>query len=505
MRKIKEVLRLTFDKKMSQHKIAKSLSLSSGVINKYLQRFKDSGLLWPLPPEMSDTTLQAKLKAAAPPTPKAETSQIDFPKVRQELGRKHVTLQLLYVELGGEAGLGLSYSQFCRRYQDWQKRIKPSMRQIHRPGDKAFVDYAGTTIEILSEDGEILQAQIFVGILGASNYTYAEATLSQSLPDWIGSHVRMFEFFGGVPDMVVPDNLKSGIKKTCRYEPDINPAYAQMIEYYSSSCMPARPYTPKDKAKVENAVGIISRWIIARLRNETFIGLAQLNRRIAELLEDLNHRPFKKLPGCRHSAFVELDQPVLKALPLNPYEFKEYKKARVNIDYHIELDGHYYSLPYRFVKKEVEVWFSRNMVDCYFAGELLVKHVRSYVKGQHSTRREHMPEGHRAYSDWSPERFKTWALSIGPSTGKVIEALLISRPHIEQAYRSCMGVLGLAKKHSPMRLESACQYALKHRLLRYKQIKTVLETNLDLKKSFVPQTMPLPFDHANVRGSQYYH
>lgn len=505
MRKIKEVLRLTFDKKMSQHKIAKSLNLSSGVINKYLQRFKDSGLSWPLSPEINEVLLQARLKVRALPPPKAKHSQIDFIKVRQELGRKHVTLQLLYAELGGEIGLGLSYSQFCRRYRDWQKRIKPSMRQIHRPGDKAFVDYAGTPIEILSEDGEILQAQIFVGILGASNYTFVEATFSQSLPDWIGSHVRMFEFFGGVPDMVVPDNLKSGIKKTCRYEPDLNPAYAQMIEYYGSSCIPARPYTPKDKAKAENAVGMVSRWIIARLRNETFIGLAQLNKRITELLEDLNHRPFKKLPGCRHSAFVQLDQPALKALPLNPYEFKQYKKSRVNIDYHIELEGHYYSLPYRFIKKEIEVWFSRNIVECYFKGELLVKHLRSYVKGQHTTLREHMPEGHRAYSDWSPERFKTWALTIGPFTSKVIEALLISRPHIEQAYRSCMGVLGLAKKYSPLRLESACQYAFKHHLLRYKQIKTVLETSLDLKKSFIPETMPLPLDHANVRGAHYYH
>lgn len=505
MRKIKEVLRLTFDKKMSQHKIAKSLSLSSGVINKYLQRFKDSGLLWPLPPEMSETALQDKLKVRPIQNPKEKPSQIDFQKVRQELGRKHVTLLLLYTEMGGEEHLGLSYSQFCRRYQEWQKRIKPSMRQIHQPGDKVFVDYAGTTIEILSVDGEILKAQIFVGILGASNYTYAEATLSQSLPDWIGSHVRMFEFFGGAPNMVVSDNLKSGVKKTCRYEPDINPAYAQMIEYYSSSCMPARPYTPKDKAKAENAVGIISRWIIARLRNETFIGLEQLNRRIDELLEDLNHRPFKKLPGCRHSAFVELDQPALKALPLNPYEFKEYKKARVNIDYHIELDGHYYSVPYRFIKKEIEVWFGRNMVECLVAGEVIAKHLRSYVKGQHTTRREHMPEGHRAYSEWSPERFKTWALSMGPSTGKVIEALLISRPHIEQAYRSCMGVLGLAKKYSPGRLESACQYALKHHLLRYQQIKTILERSLDLKKPFIPETMPLPFDHQNVRGANYYH
>ena len=436
---------------------------------------------------------------------KFESVELDFLKIRQELGRKHVTLQLLYDERGGAPGIGLSYSQFCRRYREWNQRIRPSMRQVHISGEKAFVDYAGTTIEILSETGEILQAQIFVGILGASNYTFAEATLSQRLPDWIGSHVRMFEFFGGVPKMVVLDNLKSGVHKTCRYEPDLNPVYAQVIEYYGTSCMPARPYTPKDKAKAENAVGIVSRWIIAALRNETFVGLAALNRRIAELLTDLNHRPFKKMPGCRHSAFMELDQPALKALPVNPYEFKEFKKARVNIDYHIELEGHYYSLPYRLIKQEVEVWYSRNIVECYKDGILVAKHIRSTTPGMHTTVREHMPEGHRAYSDWSPERFKSWALTIGASTCAMVEILLAAKPHVEQAYRSCMGLLGLSRQYGALRLEKACQYALKHKLSRYKQVKAVLEAKLDLKKTSRTETLLMSFAHDNVRGAHYYH
>ena len=503
MRKIKEVLRLSFDKQMSQHKVAQSLGLSVGVINKYVNRFKANGYTWPLPDDVNEAELYVKLKGVAPP-PTKEALPFDHAKVRQELRRKHVTLQLIYDEMGGQAQIGLSYSQFCRRYREWNNQIKPSMRQLHQAAEKVFVDYAGTTIEILSEDGEVLQAQVFVGSLGASNYTFAEATLSQRLPDWIGSHVRMFEYFGGAPNMVVPDNLKSGVHRTCRYEPDLNPVYAQMIEYYGTSCMPARPATPKDKAKVENAVGVVSRWIIARLRNETFVGLAALNRRIAELLLDLNNRPFKKLPGCRHSAFLETDQPHLKALPLNPYEFKEYKKARVNIDYHIELEGHYYSLPYRLIKQEIEVWYSRNIVDCYKDGVLVAKHIRSTTKGRHTTIREHMPEGHRAYSDWSPDRFKTWALSIGVSTHHMIEILLISKPHVEQAYRSCLGLLGLAKQYTAARLEGACAYALKHKLTRYRHIKAVLESSLDLKKEST-ETLMMSFDHANVRGAHYYH
>lgn len=520
MRKIKEVLRLSFEQHMSQHQIAHSLQLSVGVVNKYLNRFKALDLTWPLSSDNDEAALYLKLKAVAPPPHQQPLDQplvqadtlneklplIDYAQVRQELGRKHVTLQLIYDEMGGNTVMGVSYSQFCRRYRAWNKQIKPSMRQLHPPGEKVFVDYAGTTIEILTEDGEILQAQVFVGILGASNYTFAEATLSQRLPDWIGSHVRMFEYFGGVPNMVIPDNLKSGIHKSCRYEPDINPVYAQMIEYYGTSCLPARPYRPKDKAKAENAVGIVSRWIIARLRNETFMGLVELNRRIAELLLDLNSRPFKKLPGCRRSAFLELDQPSLKALPINPYEFKEYKKARVNIDYHIELEGHYYSLPYRLIGQEIEVWYSRHIVECYREGLLIAKHIRSTIKGRHTTIALHMPAGHRAYNDWSPERFKNWALTIGISTCSMVETLLAGRAHVEQAYRSCMGLLSLARKYTPKRLESACAYALKHKLSRYRQIKAVLESNLDLKKdTLLSETLALPFDHDNVRGAHYYH
>lgn len=508
MRKIKEVLRLSFDRKMSQRKVAESLNLSNGVVSKYLRQFKIQGLTWPLPPEMTDLELSVRLRGQteAPEAEKAvKSAEIDYLRVRQELARPHMTLELIHSEMVDQEGLRLSYSQFCRRYREWKRCVKPSMRQNHHAGDKAFVDYAGTTIEILNEAGEIIEAQVFIGVLGASNYTFAEATLSQKLVDWIGSHVRMFEYFGGVPGMIVPDNLKSGVKKACRYEPDLNPAYAQMIEYYGCACMPARPYRPKDKAKVETAVGIVSRWIIARLRNETFVGLSALNQRIAELLTILNNRPFKKLPGCRRSVFLEVDQPALKALPSNRYEYREFKMARVNVDYHIEVEGHYYSVPYRLMKEQIEVWYNRNIVECYHHGSLVAKHIRATVKGRHTTNRDHMPESHRAHGDWNAERFKIWALSIGVATESLISIMLTSRPHVEQAYRACMGIVSLSKKYGKARLESACSYALRHNLTAYRHIKAILESGLDLKKEISIETLPLPFQHDNLRGAHYYH
>ena len=456
VRKIREVLRLFYDKQMSQRKIARSLSLSDGVVNKYLGLFRQKGLSWPLPAEMTDIALMSALKGEGSKKP---TLPLDYTRIQQELVKPHVTLQLVYQEMGG-TDLGLSYSQFCRRYRQWRGQVKLTMRQVHRAGEKAFVDYAGSTIPFLNEHGEILEAQIFIGVLGASNYTFAEATLTQQLSDWIGSHVRMFEYFGGVPNMVVPDNLKSGVKKCCRYEPDLNPAYARMIEYYDCACMPARPYSPKDKAKAETAVAVVSRWIIATLRHETFVGLGGMNRRIRELLLLLNRRPFKKLPGCRYERFVEMDQPALRPLPVNPYEYKEFKKARVNVDYHIEIAGHYYSLPYQLATTEVEVWYNSHLVECYQKGKLIVKHIRSTIKGRHTTLAEHMPEAHRAYLDWNPERFKNWGLSIGPAVEELVGLLLDSRRHVEQAYRSCMGLLNLEKKYGKERLCSACGYAI---------------------------------------------
>ena len=364
MNKFKIILRLHHESKLSQHQIAKSLKLSVGVVNKYLQRAKAASLSWPLSSELEDEGL---LKQLIKPVPLNLTHSsavtIDFPRLHQEMKRKGVTQQLLWEEEIKAGTLSISYSQFSLRYRKWKAVQPKSMRQVHRAGDKVFVDYAGPTMDIIDpKTGEIIPVQIFVGVLGASNYTFAEATRSQGLADWIGSHQRMFEFFGGVPALVVPDNLRSAVTKSCRYEPDINKTYADFIDYYGTAVLPARPYKPKDKAKAENAVLIVERWIMARLRHQTFVGLAALNQAIRVLLAELNQRPFKKLPGCRQLCFATYDKPALRPLPQYPYQYMEIKKARVHVDYHIELLGHYYSVPYAFIKKEIDLG---NGIDFY--------------------------------------------------------------------------------------------------------------------------------------------
>lgn len=447
MRKIKTILRLHFESKLSQHQIAHSLQISSGVVNKYIKRAVATGLTWPLPTEYDN---EATLKTLLKPLPKVSTSKnrhtINFADIHRELQRKSVTLQLLFEEHQPTFLQPMSYNHFCRLYRHW-KNIQPkSMRQTHIAGDKAFVDYAGHTIDIIDPDtSQLRTVQIFVGILGASNYTYAEATWTQQLPDWIASHRRMLEFFGGVPALIVPDNLKSAITKACRYEPDVNPTYADFIEYYGTAVLPARPYKPKDKAKAENAVLIVERWILARLRHRAFAGLAELNRAIRELIYDLNSRPFKKLPGSRISVFMEVEKPALRPLPTHPYEYTHFKKARVHIDYHIEFDKHYYSIPYQFIGKEIGLRFTPERIECWYEGKQIALHVRSYKKGAHTTLSDHMPKAHRKHMEWTPGRFLNWAVQIGTATARFVTHLLECKPHPEQGYRSCLGLLNLSK------------------------------------------------------------
>jgi transposase len=458
MRKIKEVLRLHFDAKLSQHQIAKSLSLSVGVVNKYLQRFQATGIVWPLPAALEDeAVLRARLQVPAAPSP-VKTPALDFSYLHQELKRKGVTLQLLWEEYCQGIAQPLSYSHVCLQYRQWRSQQPKSMRQTHKAGDKCFIDYAGQTMDIIDPDtGEIRPAQIFVGVLGASNYTYAEATWTQQLPDWINSQQRMLEFFGGVPALLVPDNLKSGIHKACRYEPDVNPTYMQFVEHYGTAVLPARPYKPKDKAKVEVGVQIVERWILAKLRHQTFVGLHELNQAIRALVAQLNQKPFKRLPGTRQSVFESVEKSSLRSLPVQRYEYRTYKLARVNMDYHIELEGHYYSVGHTYCKKQVELWYTQTIVECYYQGRCIAKHVRSYQQGGHTTIPEHMPKAHRKHLEWTPGRFMNWAKQIGPYTLQLVQHLLENRPHPEQGYRSCLGLLNLAKRYGEQRLEKACE------------------------------------------------
>jgi transposase len=353
--------------------------------------------------------------------------------------------------------------------------------------------------------GEIREAQIFVAVLGASNYTFAEATWSQALVDWIGSHVRALRFFGGVPQIIVPDNLKSGVNKPCRYEPDLNPTYNDLALHYGTAVIPARVRKPKDKSKAEVAVQVVERWILARLRNRTFFCLAEANAAIAGLLGDLNSRPFKKLPGSRREAFETLDQTVLRPLPEKPYEFAEWKKARLNIDCHIEVLGHYYSAPYQLCKQQLDVRLSATTVECFHKGKRVASHPRAYRKGGHSTTTEHMPKAHQEYAGWDAKRLIGWAATSGADTAALVETILSSRTHPQQGFRSALGLMRLGKLHGNDRLEVACKRALLAGATTYKSVASILERGLDRQAPPETEAPAAPINHRNVRGADYYH
>jgi len=506
MRKIKEVLRLCWGNGLSKRKTARSCGISRPAVDEYLRRAEEAGLSWPLPTDLDDGALERLLFPAAPTLPAQVRGLPEWSTVNRELRRKGVTLFLLWQEYRERHPQGYQYSWFCECYRAWQGQLDVVMRQDHRAGEKLFVDYAGQTVPVMDRfTGEIREAQIFVAVLGASNYTYAEATWTQGLPDWIGSHQRCFQYLGGVPEIVVPDNLRSGVSKAHRYEPDTNPTYQDMASHYGVAVLPARVRRPRDKAKVEAGVLVVERWILAVLRNRTFFSLAELNTAIRELLEKLNARPFKKLPGSRREHFVALDQPALLPLPAAPYVYAEWKKARVHIDYHIEVDGHYYSVPHALIKKQLEVRITKHTLECFHRGNRVASHRRSYYKGRHTTVPAHMPEAHRQAGDWSPERLARWAAKMGPATEKLILTVLAARKHPQQAYRSCLGILRLGKAYGDSRLEAACRRALTLGSHSYKSIESILRHGLD-KQPLAEQTeLALPEDHDNIRGPSYYH
>jgi transposase len=430
----------------------------------------------------------------------------DWSYIHQQLRQKSVTLMLLWQEYKEIHPHGYQYSQFCHRYRQWAAKIDPVMRQEHRAGEKMFVDYAGQTVPVYDlHSNQMREAQIFVAVLGASNYTYAEATWTQTLADWIGSHSRAFAFFGGVPKLVVPDNLKSAVSKASFYDPDINPSYLDLVNHYGTVVLPARVRRPKDKAKVETGVQIVERWILARLRNRQFFGLGQLNRAIAELLEDLNNRPFQKLPGSRKSAFESLDRPALGPLPSEPYQFAEWKKATVNVDYHIEVERHYYSVPHTLIKKKIDVRITNNTIECFYKNKRVASHIRSHHKGRHSTLKEHMPKSHQKWAQWTPDRFIRWAGKIGGHTQKLIENVLNSRAHPQQGFRTCLGILRLAKSYGDDRLEAACRRAVSIGGTSYRSVESILKHNLDQKPLPDQSSKSPPIDHTNIRGARYYH
>lgn len=505
MRKIKEVLRLRYACQLSQEAIAVSCGIGRTSVREYLRRAETARLGWPLPADMSDRELERKLFPPLPSIPRDQRPGPDCAEIHRQLKRKGVTLFLLWQEYKETYPEGYQYSRFCDLYRAWAGTIDLPMRQDHKAGERLFVDYAGQTMPIVDGvTGEIKQAQIFVACSGASNYTYAEATWSQTLPDWIASHGRTFTFMGGIHELIVPDNLLSGVSKACRYDPDINPTYQEMARHYGTAVLPARVRRPQDKAKVENGVLGIERRVLAPLRNRTFFSLGELNQAIRALLTEYNNRPFQKLPGSRRSMFESLERPALKPLPDQPYEYAQWKKATVNIDYHIELERHYYSVPYQLVRQKVDVRWTNTTVECFHNGQRVASHRRSDRAGHHSTITEHMPKAHQEYAAWTPQRLVRWADKSGPATRGVIEQIMASRSHPQQGFRACLGIMRLGKHYGYDRLEAACARALRINALSYKSIASILKHGLD-KQPLPSQPSPPPaIEHANVRGPQYY-
>jgi len=503
MRKIREVLRLHHDAGMGIRAISRSLKASPSTVRESLVRAKLQGLTWPLPESLDEAALLQRLY----PMPRTNSRRLPPPqwsKVHRELRCKGVTLALLWEESKAVHPEGMQYRWFCSRYREWAAKIDVVMRQEHRAGEKMFVDDAGHTVAVVNCDtGELREAQIFVAVLGASNSTYAEATWTQALPDWIASRVRALQFMGGSTERLIPDNLRSAVSRANRYEPDTNPTYHDLACHYAVAVLPARVKKPRDKAKVEVAVQVVERWVLAALRHRTFFSLAELNAAIVKLLERLNNRAFRKLPGSRRELFEQLDRPALRPLPAERYVFAEWKKARVNIDYHVEVEHHYYSVPHALVGRQLDVRLTATTVEFIYRGQRVASHVRSALRGRHTTADEHMPEKHRKMGQWSPERFIRWAGNIGPDTALLIGNVLRSRRHPQQAFRSCLGILRLASSDGEERLEAAAGRALALGSNRDRSVESILNHRLDERPSEQIE-LGLAIEHTNIRGAGYY-
>ncbi|HWQ69098.1 MAG TPA: IS21 family transposase [Patescibacteria group bacterium] len=486
--------------------VAASLAVSLGTVTGVLRRATHAGLDWDQVQTLPDDALEARLYGT-PITPGATRPLPDCAYLHTERRKPGVTLELLHLEYLEQHPTGYRYTQFCNLYRRWLARHRLSMRQEHRAGEKVFVDYAGQKPTLVDPTtGAVTAVELFVGVLGASNYTFAEATRTQQLADWLDSHERMFRFFTGVTTAVVCDQLKSGVTLPCRYEPGLQRTYEEFAQHYGTTILPARPAKPRDKAKIEVGVQVAERWILARLRHETFSSLAALNARIAELLIDLNARRMRRYQASRQELFERLDRPALRSVPREPFVYGEWKLARVNIDYHVELDGHAYSVPYALVHERVDVRRTALTVEIFHRGQRVAAHLRSHARGQHTTITAHMPKAHQAHREWSPSRLIAWAESVGPQTAALVEAILHSRPHPEQGYRSCLGILRLARRDGAPRLEAACARALAAGARSYRHVEAILKHGLD--RSPLPEAGPVPptrsVVHDQLRGSTYY-
>jgi transposase len=503
------MLRLKYGAGASDRAIARSVGVARSTARQCLDRVAAAGLTWPLPERLTDGALEALLFAGAGAPPgQRRKAEPDWAAVHRELRRPGVTLMLLWEEYRAATPDGYQYSRWCELYRAWEGRLSPTMRQVHPAGERLFVDFAGQTVEVIDPaTGEPRAAQVFVAVLGASNYTYAEAVWTQALPDWIGAHVRALEFLGGVPRQVVPDNLRSGVLRANWYEPGINPTYRDLAAHYGTAILPARVRRPRDKAKVEAGVLVVERWILARLRHQRFASLAALNAAIAALLKDLNARPMRRLGASRRQLFEELDRPALADLPAEPFVYAEWRRRRVGLDYHVEVDGHYYSVPHRLLREQVEARVTARTVELFHRGERVAVHVRGGLRGRHTTLAEHMPQAHRRHAEWSIARIEREAAAIGPATAALTARILESRPHPEQGFRACLGILRLLRTYGRRRLEAACARGLEIGARSYGSIASILQHGLDRRPPPKPAHAgdELPLLHPNIRGPGYYH
>jgi transposase len=508
MRQAREIIRLKFSAGVPTREIARRLGLAPSTVRETLKRLESAGLGWPLLEGMSDGDLEVALYAnRRTKRGHRRHAEPDWPAVHRELKRKHVTLLIVWDEYIAANSGGYSYSRFCELYRGFESKLSPTMRQTHAAGERLFVDYAGDGVPVVIDrlTGEIRNAQIFVAVLGASSFTFAHASWTQTLPDWIGAHVHAFEEIGGVPHLLVPDNTKTAVIKACLYDPQVNRTYAEMAAHYGTAILPARPRRPRDKAKVEQAVLIVERWLLGRLRHRTFYSLAEVNAAIAELMMHLNEeRPIRRLGVTRRQLLEEIDRPALKSLPTEPYEFSEWRTCRVGIDYHVEVAAHYYSVPHRFARTEVGVRLTARTVEIFLKGERIAAHMRASGNHRHTTVAEHMPSSHRRYAGWTIDRIRADARLIGPATAALCELILEARPHPEQGFRACLGVVRLAGPFGAERLESAAERAIDIGARTYGSVKSILDNNLDRRPARKRATDGTPILHSNIRGSRYY-
>jgi len=499
MRKIRDVLRLKLEARLSHERIAAALHISKGVVTKYINLAANADLNWGQIAALDDTTLHNRLLGTTVRASNFVTP--DYAQMHQELRRKGMTMMLLWqehVERYGAANTH-KYSQFCENYRIYAKRLKRSMRQVHRAGEKLFIDYAGPTIELNSG----ARAHIFVAALGASSFTYACATPRETMSDWLGATAQALRYIGGVPQLIVPDNPKALIADANRYEPRANETVMDFARHYGTSFLPARPYRPQDKGKVESAVQVVERWILMRLRHQRFESVDDVNEAIAPLLDQLNAKAFQKLPGSRASAFAEFDAPALQPLPTQSWELAVYKTVRVHVDQHIEFEGHRYSVPHALIGQVLEARVTARTVELLYAGQRVASHARSAAPGTYSTQPAHLSAAHRSHLQWTPERLIHWGSSIGMATAALVRRLLYSRKHPEHGYRACLGLLSLAKRYGNTRLEAACVLALELGTTQSRHVRDILKSGADQTRNDSAPEWTSP-QHVHVRGPDYY-